>query len=302
MTVEANGVTILVVEEDPNVRNVVRDYLNRAHFDVRTAVNGWEALKRFKESPAHLVVCRHNSQDVDGSGLREKFLLNPETREIPFLFIVPKDEPDQQVRALRSGVDDCIEHPFDPVVLVARVQAVIERRDTYLRMVRVDALTRLFNRPTLIDALREEVKRAVRYQRPASLVALDLDGFSDVNGTHGYEMGDLLLTCLSGVILTKMRSVDLAGRFSGQRFILLLPETPEAGARRLLERIQERFSVVSDGIAGLQVTFSAGIVPIPTQASDLEAALNNADEAVKTAKAKKPGTYCVFGARAAAKA
>lgn len=285
--------TVLVVGEEASTRNVIRDYLSRAHFNVRTAVSGWEALKRLREISVSLVIAEHNSETVDGSGLREKLLMNPETRETPFLFLVSRDKPEEQVEALRTGADDCIEKPFDPVVLVARVQAVIERRDSYLRMVRVDPLTRLLNRPTLAQEIKDELKRVVRYKRHGSIIVIDLDHFAEVNTQHGYEMGDLLLGCLSGVILTKMRSVDYAGRISGQRFVLYLPETNSSGARRLAERIQERLVLVGDGIAGLKVTFSAGIVGIPEHGTEMEGLMAKVDETLKQAKGSGPGSLMV---------
>jgi len=299
MTAPANGATILAIEQDTSTRNVIRDYLGRAGFTVRTAVNGWEAAKRLKECAVHLVICRHDSADVDGSGIRERLILNPETRDIPFLFLVPEDQPDEQVRALRSGVDDCIETPFDPVVLVARVQAVIERRESYLRMARVDPLTRLLNRPTLFHEIGEELKRVERYARFGSLLLLDLDDFSAVNTGHGFEMGDLLLTCLAGVILTRMRSVDIAGRLSGQRFLLYLPETDENGASRLTQRIEERLSVVGDGIAGIRVTFSSGIVSVPAHGTALEPLLERAEAALTQAKAEAKGSVIIWSDSAA---
>lgn len=291
----AGAPAILVVEEEASSRNVIRDYLSRAHFNVRTAISGWEALKRLRESTISLVIAEHDSQTVDGSGLREKLLMNPETRETPFLFLVSRDKPDDQIQALRTGADDCIEKPFDPVVLVARVQAVIERRESYLRMVRVDPLTRLLNRPALAEEIKDELKRVVRYKRHGSIILIDLDHFAEVNKQHGYEMGDLLLSCLSGVILTKMRSVDYAGRISGQRFLLYLPETKTAGAGRLVERVQERLTLVGDGIAGLKVTFCAGIVGVPEHGTDLEGLMAKADETLKRAKESGPGSLLVLG-------
>ncbi|HNR31520.1 MAG TPA: diguanylate cyclase [Candidatus Hydrogenedentes bacterium] len=289
-TTETDRATVLVIEQDAATRNVIRDYLGRARFNVRIAINGWEALKRMRENVVHLVICQHDSEDVDGSGIREKFLLNPETRDIPFLFLVPEDQPEEQVRALRSGVDDCIETPFDPVVLVARVQAVVERRDSYLRMVRIDPLTRLLNLPTLLDVVREELKRIERYKRHGCLLLLDLDGFAEINAGHGVEMGDLLLTCLAGVILTRIRSVDIAGRFAGQRFLVYLPETDAAGACRLAERIKERFAIVGDGIAGIRVSFSGGVVEAPVHGGAIDELLARAEEALQRAKEQAKGT------------
>lgn len=294
MDFEGNGAIVLVIEDDPTTRNTIRDYLGRARFSVRTAVNGWEALKRLKETPVDAVIMASSIQDVDGSSLRERFVLNPESREIPFIFLVGHDEPESQVRALRSGVDDCIEKPFDPVVLVARVQATLERRKAYLRMVRVDPMTRMLNRPTFELELRDELKRVARYKRHGSVLFLDMDGYAEINAEHGYEMGDLMLTCLAGVILTRIRNSDIAGRLSGEKFMLYLPETDAGGARRLAERIQERVRQVGESVAAIPLSLSAGVVDVPSGGLDAPTLCRHAFTAVKRAKALQPGSVAVW--------
>lgn len=294
MDLDGNGAIVLVIEDDPTTRNTIRDYLVRARFSVRTAVNGWEALKRLKETPVDAVIMSGNVQDTDGCSLRERFVLNPESREIPFIFLVQHDEPESAVRALRSGVDDCIEKPFDPVVLVARVQATLERRKSYLRMVRVDPMTRMLNRPTFEQELSDELKRVVRYARHGSVVFLDMDGYAEVNAQHGFEMGDLMLTCLAGVILTRIRSSDIAGRLSGEKFMLYLPETNEDGARRLVERIQERVRQVGDSVAGIPLSLSAGVVGVPSGGADTVTLYRRAFAAVKRAKSREAGCVAVW--------
>lgn len=220
--------------------------------------------------------------------------MNPRTREIPFLFLVEEDQTDGQVRALRSGVDDCVTKPFDPVILVARVQAIIERRLSYEEMVRVDPLTRLLNRPTLELVLREELARVRRYDRIATLVILDIDAFEEANGEDGTSMGDLLLTCLGGVILTTIRTMDIASRYHGEKFLIFLPETLQPGALRLTTRIQEKLADIADRIAGYKLTFSAGIVLAPNDGLDLDDLLGKLEIALKKAKSEAPGTIVTW--------
>lgn len=287
--------SILIVEDDAIALHSMRDYLSRAGFNVRTAGNGWDAVKRLKDGPVDLVLAELSICEGDGCNLREKLMLNPGTRDIPFFFLAPQDRTDVLVRALRSGVDDCITKPFDPVVLVARVQAVLERRRTYEEMVRVDPLTRLLNRRTMENEIREELNRVKRYKRSASIVLLDVDDFVQVNNDNGMAMGDLLLTCLSGVILTTVRAMDRAGRYHGEMFLLFLPETDDLGAEILAKRVQSRLATIADALAGFKLAFSCGIICAPADGEDWDVLQPRVEHALQVAKQRGKGSVVVWG-------
>lgn len=286
--------SVLVVEGDANALHVIRYHLNQGGFQVRSASNSWEALKRLKDGPVDLIVSETAIPDMDGLTLRERLLLDPGTRDIPFLFLTADLHPDKQVRALRIGVDDYITKPFDPIVLVARVQAVIERHRTYDAMVRLDALTRLLNRATLEKVVSDDLSRLERYQRVATLVMLDLDGFARLNSEHGYAMGDLLLTCLAGMIASSIRAMDVAGRYSGAQFVLYLPETHAEAARTLLERLQIQYGKACEAIASSVVTFSAGVVNAPQDGAAFELLCTRASQAMRAAKCREMDKIMVW--------
>lgn len=275
---------VLVVENDANSLHLIRYHLSKAGFQVRSTSNGWEALKRLKDGPVDLILSEVAIPDMDGFTLRERMLLDPGTRDIPFLFLTADTQPDKQVRALRIGVDDYITKPFDPIVLVARVQAVIERHRVYDEMVRFDPLTHLLNRASLELRVTEDLSRLERYQRYAALVTLDLDGFARVNADHGASMGDLLLTCLAGMITTSIRTMDAAGRYSGAQCVLYLPETRPDGAKMLLDRLQTQFGKACEAITSSKVTFSAGIVEAPAHGAQFDALCGRANQAMQIAK------------------
>lgn len=288
--------SVLLVEDDSGLLGTMRDYLSRAGFQVRNATSGWEALKRVQDGPVGLVIAEITVSDMDGCSLREKFLLNPETREVPFLFVAPENMPDKQVRALRAGVDDMITRPFDPVVLVARVQAVLERRRTYEQMVRVDPLTRLLNRPSLEVEIESELSRVVRYGRFGTVVLIDIDAFHKVNTESGSNMGDLLLTCLAGVILTTKRTVDIAGRYRGEEFLLYLPETDLEGAAKFTRRLQRQLAMIADSVAGYPLSFSCGLLHSPEGGGSMEEIFPRLEQALAKAKAEGPGRMAAWSA------
>lgn len=287
--------SVLIVEDDSNLLSTMRDYLGRAGFAVRTAANGWEALKRVKDGPVDLVISEITMPDMDGCGLREKFLLGPETRDVPFLFMAPENTQEKQLRALRAGVDDLVTRPFDPIVLVARVQAVLERRRTYEEMVRVDPLTRMLNRATVEGDISTELARVARYNRTGTLMLIDIDEFHKVNAESGTNMGDLLLTCLSGVILTSIRNVDIAGRYRGEKFLVYLPETEVEGAAKFARRIQKQVAAIADSVAGYPLSFSCGLAHAPQAGTTLAELYPRLEEALANAKSQGHGRMAAWG-------
>lgn len=286
--------TVLVVEDNPDLLEQIEEHLSRAGYHVRTAANGWEALKELKEGATDLVVSESHLAAADGSSLREKLLLEPDTRDVPFVYLVPVGGSEREIRGLRNRVDSCVLKPFDPVVLVARVQAAIERRRIYEEMTRVDPLTRLLNRSSLENVVVAELERVRRYGRFASILLLDVDRFSQVNADEGHAMGDLLLTALAGVMVMHMRNVDIAGRYRGGKFMLYLPETQDEGALALANRMQKELHRAADAMTGLDVTFCAGIVEAPRDSADLVRLCRRAEEAVGLAKRDGGGSIVIW--------
>ena len=287
-----NGIVLIVID-DSTLLSSVREYLGRAGFAVRTATSGWEALNRVKDGPIDVVISEMTMPDMDGCGLRERFLVNPETRDVPFVFLALEATTEKQVRALRAGVDDLVTKPFDPVVLVARVQAVLARRRAYEEMVRVDPLTRLLNRATAETEISNELARLKRYSRVGSLVLLDIDEFEKVNVESGTNMGDLLLTCLAGVVLTSIRNIDVAGRYRGEKFLLFLPETDVEGAAKLARRIQKQLATIADSVAGYSLSFSCGLARAPESGTTLAELIPRLEDALARAKAEGSGRMAI---------
>ncbi len=287
-------VSILVVEDDANTLNIIRDYLNRAGFSVHSAGNGWEALKRIKEGPVDAIIADLDIAETDGASLREKLLMNPTTRDIPFFYLTPENKTDVLVEALRGGVDDCISKPFDPVVLTTRVQAVLARRGALEQLVRLDPMTHLLNRSALMRDLKQELDRVTRYRRPATMILIHLNDFVRANTENGAPMGDLLLTCLAGIILNGMRSMDIAGRYRGDCFLVFLPETDENGAESFIKRIQKKITLVADAVAGMSLTFSCGMVSAPKDGAEMDVLLSRLEHAMRHAAQHQKGAICVW--------
>jgi len=154
-----------------------------------------------------------------------------------------------------------------------------------------DGLTGLYNRPFFDASLRRELKRARRYGLAFSLVMLDLDDFKLVNDSHGHVVGDEALTRLADVIRASVREIDVACRYGGEEFALILPETSRTGAYIVSERIRvdaketfDRKPLGSDPSASISMSVSGGIAIYPTDSNSAEGLLRMADKALYRSK------------------
>jgi diguanylate cyclase (GGDEF)-like protein len=146
-----------------------------------------------------------------------------------------------------------------------------------------DELTGLYNRRYLNTRLAEEIERVKRTQSALSLIFIDVDNFKQVNDTYGHLEGDKVLAKLGGILKRNTRSIDIASRWGGEEFAIIMPETDLSGARTFAERIRE---TVESFDFGFQVTISLGIV---SDCKDLsfDELLTQADEALYRAKEMK---------------
>jgi diguanylate cyclase (GGDEF)-like protein len=141
-----------------------------------------------------------------------------------------------------------------------------------------DSLTGLANRRTLDEELVLEWRRAHRVGDSLAFILLDLDNFKQVNDTHGHPAGDAVLRTVGRVLLGGIRQVDLAGRYGGEEFALILPETDLTGALKLAERLRVALETTPIELAAgktMQVTASFGVA--------LKDELHSADELVAVA-------------------
>jgi diguanylate cyclase (GGDEF)-like protein len=170
-----------------------------------------------------------------------------------------------------------------------------------LAKARMDTKTGLLNASTWESEAEREIARAVRTHSPLCVALLDLDHFKKVNDTHGHLVGDKALRAVSGVLREQMRSYDLAGRFGGEEFAVLLPQTREAQALTIAERLRTVVAALSvpvgeDDLAAarVQVTVSIGVAALDRDgAAELTALLAAADAALYRAKQAGRNRTCL---------
>ncbi|HEY6541388.1 MAG TPA: diguanylate cyclase, partial [Ktedonobacteraceae bacterium] len=148
-----------------------------------------------------------------------------------------------------------------------------------------DPLTELPNHRALLSTLKQELERAQRYERPCSLLFLDLDHFKALNDGYGHAAGDTVLRAFAGILRSTIRNMDTAGRWGGEEFVVILPEANAEEALDIAERIRKAVSFFTFEISGgLHLTCSVGVACYREHGSDQDALLTAADQAMYGAK------------------
>ncbi len=149
-----------------------------------------------------------------------------------------------------------------------------------------DSLTGLYTRHHFFDLAHREYERSRRYQRPMSIVMLDLDGLKQINDVYGHQCGDRALQVLAQICQSTLRQVDLIGRYGGDEFIILLPETDLLKAMRAAERVRDRANqtVIQDHQGPVRISVSLGVASLEDDIDNIEALVDRADQAQYLAK------------------
>lgn len=150
-----------------------------------------------------------------------------------------------------------------------------------------DGLTDLFNHSFVIESLKKEFRIAQRYERHLTLIMADIDYFKRVNDTYGHQIGDVVLREVAQLLKNNIRDIDLAGRYGGEEFLVILPGTGQEGAMVLAERMRKKIENLRIPLTpeGFRVTISMGCVAFPHPNADSPATLlKMADTALYAAK------------------
>jgi diguanylate cyclase (GGDEF)-like protein len=179
------------------------------------------------------------------------------------------------------------DHRLSVLATIAQQTAVAIENARNFQMATVDSLTGFFLRDFFFQRLSEEDRRVRRYGGVFALLMIDLDGFKEINDANGHLAGDRYLSQVAATIGEQLRAADLACRYGGDEFCLLLPQTDRSGARIIAERIRRAVAERTVGVDGvaLKSTVSIGIAVFPEHdAGDLHGLVRNADEALYRAK------------------
>jgi len=289
---------VLIIDDSSSARLEIRAVLESSRLFARIleAVDGFAGLRMLLAEPIDAVICDLEMPGLDGEKLLRAQRSRPDGLDVPFLFLTAERDPERMARLLRAGASDTIHKPFHPAELLARLETHLrlrrlqaELRDKNAMLERVsttDAVTGLRTRRYVGEVLSIEVLRASRYRTPLAVAMCDLDHFKRVNDAFGHPAGDAVLAVASEVIRRTLRVTDIAGRYGGEEFLLVLPGTNLDGAGMLAERVRAAIEETEFDVgaaASHSVTMSIGVAAL-AEGQSVEVLVTAADEALYEAK------------------
>jgi len=302
---DKKNVRVLIVDDEASVCETIADLLTDDGYTVSTTNTGADALKLLEQSPFDLVISDLVMPGMSGIELTKN--ITAAYHDIPIIVITGFATIEHAVESMKAGAYDFITKPFnvDQIKITVqkaletkRLQKLAQEREFYKQLSNSDEMTGLANYRYCSEMLQKEVERAYRYNRPLSLMMIDIDDFKACNDTYGHLAGDQVLKQIASLIKKTTRDSDMVARYGGEEFTVLLPETTEEEAQVVAERIRDavakfKFKTETNKPIG-HLTITIGLSTLPLKAANKRDLIRTADFALYQGKAAGKIRVVVF--------
>ncbi len=285
---------VLLADDDPSIRLMVRHVLESEDFDIVEASDGLEAIKAVEKHHPALILLDAVMPGIDGFATCQQIKEKGYT-DIPVMMITGLDDDASVERAYEVGAIDFITKPIKWAVLKHRVKSVVAKviaeRKVKLLAYR-DTLTALPNRLLFADRLEQAVMRSERSRTSMALMLVDIDDFKLVNDSFGHDAGDKLIKAVGDLISKSLRRADTIARLGGDEFAVIIedidgPEDAVSIADNLTTILEHNVRLDDQET---YTSASIGIAIFPDDGKDARTLLKNADTAMY--RAKENGRHC----------
>jgi two-component system cell cycle response regulator len=291
------GRRVLVVEDDADTSDTLCSLLGDEGYQADSALSGAEAITKVKAAPPSLVLLDVGLPDKDGLTVALEVAADRRSAHVPILFLSGVRDLPERVRKSRLLQFDFLRKPYSAEELLARVERCIAQADMREQLrhdALIDELTGLGNMRLLDERLEVEAARRARYGTPVAVAVADLDGLKKINDQHGHLTGSAVLRAVGDALRAEIRETDVAVRYGGDEFVVVLPHTGlQEGvvfADRLLRRIRQLRP------SGLVISVSIGIAAFDERVDDtIRDQLARADAAAYRAKRQGGNRYVADG-------
>jgi diguanylate cyclase (GGDEF)-like protein len=284
-----NPVKVLIVDDDPAMLRLLAKWLEVDGYQVLRASDGRTATEVIEAEHPRLLLTDWEMPHMNGLELCRWVRSQSFSHYIYTIFLTVRTDSADMLKGLEAGADDFLKKPVDRNELLARIRAgsrVMELERRLSMLANTDGMTGLATRRVLFDQLRREWARSERYHSPLSCVMIDVDFFKRVNDIHGHPAGDEVLRQLGQLFTRSLRTSDYIGRYGGEEFCVVLPETTEEQAHQWAERVRAQVAElpIVVGEVMLSVTASFGVAQRMADTSSPEVLVDMADQALVVAK------------------
>jgi diguanylate cyclase (GGDEF)-like protein len=296
-------VKTLIVEDDPVQRQLLGTLLRHAGYEVIEAANGQDAWDLLQNEHFRLVLTDWVMPKLDGLGLIQRIREANWSLYTYIILLTSKEYNNSIVAGLNIGADDCLNKPYERDELIAHLgigRRILDLESRLVNMARHDLLTGLFNRLAFYETTQAELGRAMREGTPTSLIMVDLDHFKMVNDRFGYLIGDQALCLVARILQQNRRVYDCVGRWGGEEFMVLLPNTDLNGAMTVAERMRVNIGTALlnlPQVTAIELNASLGVCAVAAATDSptpVEMLLQQADRALYQAKCLGGNQVCVY--------
>lgn len=254
--------TILIVDDEPDILDVLDKQFSDSGYEVRLARDGREGFEKAKEFFPDLLIIDLKMPFIDGLQLKNLLNRNEFTAEIPTIFLSASTETARKVDGFNLGADDYVTKPFEMRELLARVDSTLLRRQRYIEISMTDKLTGLYNFHVYKRQMATLFNIAKRYQRNFSLAIFDIDNLKTINDTLGHKAGDFVIKKVAEVMRLVFRRPDILIRYGGDEFVVLFPESSKEQAANAIQRfnneVQNKSFTMEGADQQIRISVSCG--------------------------------------------
>ncbi|GGY73738.1 diguanylate cyclase [Marinobacter zhanjiangensis] len=285
---------VLVLDDSRAQAKFMETVLRKAGMTAHIITDPMQIIVALEEFNPEIIILDMYMPGCTGMEIARVIRQQDRFHSVPIIYLSAEDDVQKQLHAMSLGGDDFLTKPIDPKHLVATIHNRGRRARSLLALMIRDSLTGLFNHTHTLYLLEQEIVKTQQKDQPLCFAMIDVDYFKKVNDTFGHPIGDRILRALSMFLKQRLRKTDHIGRYGGEEFAVIMPDTRESDARTVINDIRERFAELTQnaGDREFHVTFSCGVAA--WQGEPASAFCERADEALY--KAKESGRNCVIGA------
>ncbi|MDH2434029.1 diguanylate cyclase [Pokkaliibacter sp. MBI-7] len=276
---------VLIIDDDHELSSRYALVLRAAGMMVEVLDNPADIHPTLMRFHPEIILLDVNMPECPGPYLAQIIRFHDELLQIAIVYVSGVVDAHRQMDALLRAGDDFITKPVSDQTLITTVFARVRRARTLANSLSRDSLTGLITHANIKEQVVLETERARRFDKVTSVVMLDIDHFKRVNDTYGHLTGDNVIRTLANMLRQRLRKIDSIGRYGGEEFALVMPQSSSADAARVIDQIREDFAKLQfqAGDETFTVTFSAGITDTSSPIESKQV-LEVADRALYAAK------------------
>lgn len=279
---------ILIVEDSRTQAKFIQKYLEEAGMITEIVLNPYEINTILQAFQPELILMDLYMPECSGFELTKMIRQQDPYTSIPIVYLSSEDNLDKQLYAITMGGDDFLTKPIDPAHLVLSLSARAQRARALRAEMIQDGLTGLLNHTRILEQLDLEIARAKRNALPLAFAMIDIDFFKKINDNHGHPVGDKVIKSVARLLKQRLRKTDSIGRYGGEEFAIILPQTTATMIYPLMEEIRIGFSKLlhqsRDPLVEFTVTLSGGLADFSSKNHSVSHLIQAADNALYLAK------------------